>query len=656
MDLPEELHVCPAWFIPDLARHGTGEGGGFEIVGGRGLLARRPLAQLLLFLRREAKVHDAARPPLYRLPISLRFLFVHVRFSPGGMQREVLLPCQVSPVRGVVWLATHNLRLILHHKFLLQSERSRFCHLIRISGVVLGMSFPTPFGGPNFPSSHGSAKWMSAEVHRQFLVRGFNQNPGLIFGRSREGVLRYSGDGHTMLVAPPGAGKGVGFVLPNLLTYPGSMIVIDPKGENAAFTARHRAEKLGHQVYVIDPAGVSGLPSAQYNPLAWLDSSPPNSFDADLRGIAEALVPGEGMEDFWARGARVLAASLIYYLSALPDQMDLRDLYDMAHLRDDVWQDLWQRISRTQSGSPELERRARAGASWYLGLEQKHKQYHKGTLQDGLSWLVGDSSKRAVAKSSFDMRNLKSEKMTVYLCVPPLELGTYKPLARLIVDHALRSVMQRLSFPGETPVVFLLDEFANSVGSLGTLNAGFSQVRGYGGRFAVVLQSIGQLKALYPEGKNAMDWTSVEETMGNAVYFKARYETAEHVSKRLGVTTHYTPSPIGGSSSHQGPLLYPNQVSNPPGPYGQESIFAFIEGLDPLWARTLKSFSDEEFKGKYNPSAFVQKALGPAATWRQDALTQEAEKKREAPPITADDKNILNNVMKDMGFQIEGWL
>ena len=116
--------------------------------------------------------------------------------------------------------------------------------------------------------AHGSARLAGADEVRREL----NAAHGLIVGRENlknGALLRYSGPAHLITIAPTRSGKGAGAVIPNLLFVPRSVLVIDPKGENARVAARAR-ERFG-PVYVLDPFGISGRPSAAFNPLAELD-------------------------------------------------------------------------------------------------------------------------------------------------------------------------------------------------------------------------------------------------------------------------------------------------------------------------------------------------------------------------------------------------
>ena len=132
--------------------------------------------------------------------------------------------------------------------------------------------------------SHGSARFAGKKE-----LRVLEQADGLLIGRNpRTGkMLRYDGPAHLLTLAPTRAGKGVGTVIPNLLLAERSVLVIDPKGENARITGAAR-EQFG-TVHVLDPFGVSGRPSASYNPL---DRLAANSQDLseDAMSLADALV------------------------------------------------------------------------------------------------------------------------------------------------------------------------------------------------------------------------------------------------------------------------------------------------------------------------------------------------------------------------------
>src|SRR5205085_1351111 len=152
------------------------------------------------------------------------------------------------------------------------------------SGTFLGLLVLTIAARPRrqrrMPSmSHGSAHWGSGAALRSTY--------GFELGRLDGRLLRYAGDGHVITIAPTRTGKGIGAVIPNLLHYPGSVVVTDPKGENHAVTARRRRE-LGSCVYALDPFGVV-RGTAAFNPLDLVDATSPDAND-DAWMLADMLV------------------------------------------------------------------------------------------------------------------------------------------------------------------------------------------------------------------------------------------------------------------------------------------------------------------------------------------------------------------------------
>lgn len=165
--------------------------------------------------------------------------------------------------------------------------------VVLVTGRALFLPFLLKYGGPDGDATHGSARFATAR-EAQPLTRA----DGLLIGRSAKAgkALRYAGPAHLLTIAPTRTGKGVGTIIPNLLTYPGSVLCIDPKGENARVAARQRG-KFG-AVHVLDPFDVSGRPASRYNPLDRLD---PHGLDLaeDANTLADALVhdsPGQAGE------------------------------------------------------------------------------------------------------------------------------------------------------------------------------------------------------------------------------------------------------------------------------------------------------------------------------------------------------------------------
>ncbi len=479
--------------------------------------------------------------------------------------------------------------------------------------------------------TYGSAHWMTGDEAQAF---GLKNGRGLYFGITRDqSYLQYDGDGHSLIVAPPGAGKGVGFVVPNLMTYRGSMIVIDPKGENAAQTARHRCEQFKQDVYVLDPSGVSGLPSASYNPLSWLDHSSQDNFMADLIEFSEAIVEGaQGKEAYWTNCAQNLFRALVLYLAGHhPDKLNLNEVYRLSRLPEDEFSALIDEMATSECQVPQMRGWIREQGSWFQGQTPEHKKYHLSTMQPPTNWMVNPGAQQIMETSDFDFRNIKRRPMTVYLCIHPMELNAYRGWFRILISQAIKGVFEPIGKPA-MPVVFMLDEYARAVGRLSAIDNAIPQIRGYGGRFAFVLQSLGQAKELFKEG-----WTSFEESCGLRIFIEARGDTAEHVSKRLGVATVPVVG-VGGLSQTGRPLKFSNEVSG----IRREEVIAFVEGEPPLRLKRITSYEDPKFRSGLDKSNMERQA----ASERSRPLMAEV-RAAPAPPISAKPKTLRSGSKAD---------
>ena len=133
----------------------------------------------------------------------------------------------------------------------------------------------------------------------------------------RNWLVGVKDDRHQITISSTGGGKGRSVVLPNLLTYPGSVLCVDVKGQNAAVTAERR-RAMGQTVHVFDPMNALGGGAALYNPLAELDQNSPD-YAEQLDLIVDALViPGGDKSVFWDESARIVIAGVLDYIIRAP--------------------------------------------------------------------------------------------------------------------------------------------------------------------------------------------------------------------------------------------------------------------------------------------------------------------------------------------------
>jgi type IV secretion system protein VirD4 len=379
---------------------------------------------------------------------------------------------------------------------------------------------------------HGSAYFASLAEVKSSLGGG-----GLIVGReNRKGgqLLRYAGQAHLLTIAPTRSGKGVGAIIPNLLTADRSVLCIDPKGENARITARARA-RFG-PVYVLDPFEVSGQATAAFNPLDGLDADSPDLAE-DAALLADALVhdaPGQGGEAHWNEEAKALIGGVILYV-VCNESPEVRTLSTVRELLTASPQEfrVMMEIMQKATSAGGLIRRA---ANRHLGKSEREAAGVLSSAQRHTHFLDSVRVNATMARSDFRFADLKEAKATVFLVLPPERLDAYSRWLRLMVAQAIHD-LARAPASGSparpaAPVLFLLDEFA-ALGRLEPVERAFGLMAGYGLQLWPILQDMHQLWGAY--GKKAGTFVSNAGLV--QIFNVADVETASWVSKSIGATT-----------------------------------------------------------------------------------------------------------------------
>ena len=474
--------------------------------------------------------------------------------------------------------------------------------------------------------THGTAAWGDGGSLR---ATG-KEAPGLLLGRVRKTDLRYDGPGHLLTVAPTRAGKGVGAVIPALLSTLDSVVVTDPKGENYAVTAAYRRDVLGHRVVALDPFGLAerlGLPEADragalgaYNPLDLVDAASLDAVD-DAAMIADMLVVsdgGGGEGSFWDDEARALLMGLILHVATSERDPARRTLLTVrAHLT--LSKDDFGTLIKTMEGSAVLavqraahrhEQKADKERSSVVSSAQRHTHFLDSPR---MSRVLGGPAVGGIGSDSLpvDLTILGTERLTVYLIVPPDRLDTFSRWLRLVVACAVTSVSRQPATKGRR-VLLLLDEFAQ-LGPMAPVRRAVSLMAGYGLRVWIFLQDLTQLKALYPR-----DW---ETFVANADVVQAfsvtDQTTAEYLSKMAGRTTVFgqsqsagrsrgksTSRSAGSSASEQArDLVTPDELRR----LDADTELLLARGEDPVLAAKVRYYADRE--------------LGPRAAPRPAALS-----------------------------------
>lgn len=376
-------------------------------------------------------------------------------------------------------------------------------------------------------STHGSTAWGDGAALKE-------AKKGLLLGWHEDQLLRYDGDGHLLTVAATRSGKGVGAIIPNLLTYPGSVVVTDPKGENCYVTARHRREKLKQTVVALDPFGLTApisLEFASFNPLDLIDLKGPDYVETAMM-IAEMLVVQRGMtiEPHWDREGKALLFAFILYVASLPDR-SRRHLIEVRRLLTQSPKELEKMLAQMEKS--EIEQ-VREGAG---RIQQKADRERSGvfsTAQSHTHFLSSPRMEKVLTSTNFDLKGLLGGKLTLYLVLPREHLTTFAGWLRLMVSccyyTCTHNALQRQRT--DRRVLFLLDEFAN-LGYMANLKEAVSLGGGYGLTLWLVLQDLAQLRREYKD-----EWESFVANSDVIQAFAIQDPfTSDRISKMLGEKT-----------------------------------------------------------------------------------------------------------------------
>lgn len=334
-------------------------------------------------------------------------------------------------------------------------------------------------------------------------------------------------EAHCLVVAPTGAGKGRGLVIPNLLQWPHSAIVVDIKGEAAQATARYR-RSLGQRVVVLDPFRRVSDGSDALNPLDWLSGNADELAD-NATTLSETLTghATSTKEPFWDHLANDFVAGLIALASSErdPAKRSLSAVFDML-THDDPEYALAVRLDVEKDMHPFAYRQI-AG---YLHHEtDKVRPSVRSTAQQHLRIFVNPLVRRVMSQTTFALDELEDgAPVTVYLVLPANRLLSHAPVLRVWLTVLLGCIAERKAQP-IGPTLFVADELAQ-IGALPTILTALTLLRGYGLRVMAIVQSIAQIKALWP----AEHQTILDNCGLIAAFGQTRPAMANPVSEMLG--------------------------------------------------------------------------------------------------------------------------
>ncbi|MEH3036032.1 MAG: conjugal transfer protein TraG [Sphingomonas adhaesiva] len=478
--------------------------------------------------------------------------------------------------------------------------------------VAIGLSMWRAKEAKNV-ATYGSARWASPE---EVKAAGLLGADGVLLGRLDRDYLRHDGPEHVLCFAPTRSGKGVGLVVPTLLTWPGSVIVHDIKGENWTLTAGFRA---GHgRVLLFDPTDAA---SSAYNPL--LEVRRGDLEVRDVQNIADILVDPEGALDkrnHWEKTSHsLLVGAILHVLYAEPD----KTLAGVASFLSDPKRPV-EATLRAMMSTPHL---GEAGvhpviASSARELLNKSDNERSGVLSTAMSFLGlyrDPVVAKVTARCDWRIADLVAGKrpVSLYLVVPPSDIARTKPLIRLILNQIGRRLTEELNGSAKRHrLLLMLDEFP-ALGRLDFFESALAFMAGYGIKSFLIAQSLNQIEKAYGANNSVLDNCHVR------VAFATNDErTAKRVSDALGTatemrdSTNYAGHRLSPWLGHlmvsrqetARPLLTPGEVMQLP----PADELLLVAGVPPIRAKKARYYEDARFRERLLPPPKVAEAKRPA--------------------------------------------
>ncbi|MDR0332372.1 MAG: type IV secretory system conjugative DNA transfer family protein [Dysgonamonadaceae bacterium] len=416
---------------------------------------------------------------------------------------------------------------------------------------------------PDHEKMHGGKqRWAQ---YKDIERAGMLQDKGFIIGKMGYGSLLYTGEysSHILTIASVGSGKGVGVVIPNLLRHKGSVVVLDPKGENFLVTGNKRA-KLGNKVFYYDPweviddyaklnrSGVSyNAVKAKINPLDLISENEIDIIDK-AKMLASSLIIRESDSDsfFYNEAETFIARLIVYICTAYKKGHNNRNLIELRRLimidKTKLFNEI---LSYCQNNRDTYHSIVHELLQWLDSNIQSGARSLQSIYtfaQIGTSFLMSERVKESLSTSNIDILSLKTNPTSLYLILDMDKLlftaDNYKPLVRLIITTCMVGASVK-SQPKEK-LLFMLDEIAQ-LGNLQYLPNLMSIYRGKGVVVWTIWQSIAQIQENYPN-----NWQTVFDNCDVQQFFGVNNtETAKFVSEKAGQTTIYEES-FNASTTH----------------------------------------------------------------------------------------------------------
>jgi type IV secretion system protein VirD4 len=420
------------------------------------------------------------------------------------------------------------------------------------AAAVFGRARNRTTGGFRTEDLHGTARWARAKDVRD---AGLFNKTGVVVGgwpgRIRSRTLRHDGPEHVLCFAPTRSGKGVSLILPTLLSWRHSVLVLDIKGENYALTAGWRAS-LGHRVLKFDPTAAEGC--SRFNPLAEVRIGTGRDI-ADCQNVASMIVDpdGKGLHDYWQKSGWAWLSTAILHVIYRVRRDDgrtasLADVFrflsgigvDADEVDEDGFVIMLDEMVAFEHGDPIIDYEVQRGAT---DMRRKAPQERSGVHSNacvGMAVFADPIIAFNTNASDFTVADLMNGPVpaALYLMVPPSDIARLRPLLRIMVNMMVSRLTETMEFANGAAkkhykhrLLLMLDEFT-ALGKLDIIEKALAYMAGYGLKAYIIVQDIAQLHKEYGKEESITSNCHVR-----AAFAPNRLETARHLSDLAGKMT-----------------------------------------------------------------------------------------------------------------------
>ncbi|HLG90328.1 MAG TPA: conjugal transfer protein TraG [Alphaproteobacteria bacterium] len=454
-------------------------------------------------------------------------------------------------------------------------------------------------------TTYGSSRWAT---RHEIKDAGLFHPSGVFLGRFGDAYLRHDGPEHVMAFAPTRSGKGVGLVVPTLLSWTASAVIHDIKGENWQLTAGWRG-RFSHCL-LFNPTDPR---SARYNPLLEVRKGPDEV--RDVQNIADILVDPEGAlerRNHWEKTSHSLLVGAILHVLYAEEEKTLARVATFLSDPQRSFQSTLRKMMETNhlgtATNPAVHPVVASAAREVLNKSENERSGVLSTAMSFLGLYRDPTVASTTAACDWRIADLVDAErpVSLYLVIPPSDISRTKPLVRLVLNQIGRRLTERLEGdPGKRrrhQLLMMLDEFP-ALGRLDFFETALAFMAGYGMRAYLIAQSLNQISKAYGENNAILDNCHVR------IAFSSNDErTAKRISDALGTATelraqrNYAGHRLSPWLSHvmvsrqetARPLLTPGEVMQLP----PADELVLVSGLPPIRAKKLRYFEDGNFTSR----------------------------------------------------------